>query len=122
MSLKNKFSQKGDGNGFSYQRKENPKGTLIDMFKGIANIDADTIIAIYEIDKDFDNAVQRCHELFGYDAQMADTVSRFRQEFAHENSSDSEESEEEKEEVKMPSQLHRRVINHEEQKIKDVPP
>jgi hypothetical protein len=48
---------------------------------------------------------------------MAETVSRFSQEFAQENSSDSEESEEEKEEVKMPIQEHRRVVNLEEEKF-----
>jgi hypothetical protein len=91
------------------------------MFKDHA--DPDTIIAIYEgLDKDLEKALQRCFELFCEGAEMAETVSRFRQEFADEISSDSEESEEEKEEVKMPSQLHRRVINREEEKIKDVPP
>ena len=80
------------------------------MFKDLA--DADTIIAIYEgLDKDFDQTLQRCFELFGEGAHMPEMVSKFRQEIAHEKISDSEESEEEKEEVKMPSQVHRRVIN-----------
>jgi hypothetical protein len=86
------------------------------MFKELA--DTETIIAIYEgLDKDIDQAVQRCFELFGEGADMPEENSMFRQETAHENSSDSEESEEEKEEVKMPSQVHRRVINIEEEKI-----
>jgi precorrin-3B methylase len=54
--------------------KENPKGTLIDMFKGFA--DAETIIAIYEgLEKDFEKALERCFELFNEDADMAETVS-----------------------------------------------
>jgi lipopolysaccharide biosynthesis regulator YciM len=87
------------------------------MFKGNPNVDGETITSIYEIDKNFENALQRCLELFGDGADdMAETVSRFRQEFAHENYSDSEESEEEKEEVKMPIQEHRKVkvVNFEE--------
>ena len=61
------------------------------MFKGISNVDADTIIAIYEsLDCDFERALHQCLEMFGDGADMAETVSRFRQEFADVNSSDSE--------------------------------
>jgi hypothetical protein len=52
------------------------------MFKDLA--DTETIIAIYEgLDKDLDQALQRCFELFGEGADMPDKGSMFRQEIAH---------------------------------------
>jgi len=55
------------------------------MFKEFA--DRDTIIAIYEgFHEDFEQALQRCLELFGDEcADLADRGIMFRQEFAHEN-------------------------------------
>ena len=56
------------------------------MFKGISNVDADTIIAIYEsLDCDFERALHQCLEMFGDGADMAETVSRFHQEFSDDN-------------------------------------
>ena len=57
-------------------------------------------------------------ELFGNDAEMAETVSKFRQQYYMEEDDhdDDEQSEEDKEEVKMPKQEHRKVLNLEEEK------
>jgi hypothetical protein len=51
------------------------------MFKDLA--DADTIIAIYEgLGKDFDQALERCFELFGEGADLPEKVSKLPQEFS----------------------------------------
>ena len=61
------------------------------MFKDHA--DTDTIIAIYEeLDKDFDQALQRCFQLFGEGADLPEMVSKLPQEFADDKQIDSEES------------------------------
>ena len=45
------------------------------MFKYLA--DADTIIAIYEgLDKDFNQTLQRCFELFGEGSDMPEKASK----------------------------------------------
>jgi hypothetical protein len=51
------------------------------MFKDLAY--TDTIIAIYEgLNKDFDQTLQRCFELFGEGADLPEMVSKLPQEFA----------------------------------------
>ena len=78
------------------------------MFKYLA--DADTIIAIYEgLDKDFDQTLQRCFELFGEGADMPEKASKLPQEFADDKKIDSEESEGEEddgEEAKISTHEH----------------
>ena len=88
------FPKQASSDSYSYQRKENPKGTLIDMFKEKAT--QNIIIEIYEgANSDFELALQRCIEILGVVAEVGQKLSELPQEFADGNQIDSEEYEEE---------------------------
>jgi hypothetical protein len=78
------LTKQASSDSYSYQRKENPKGTLIDMFKEKAT--QDIIIEIYEgANSDFELALQRCIEIFGVVADIGQKLSELPQEFADVN-------------------------------------
>jgi len=74
---------------------------LYEMFKG--QTDQETINIIFEsVGRDIDKALEACLEMFGGGNDMADTISKFRQDFYQDEDSDEDFNEEQEEEIKLP--------------------